>query len=364
MDFGGAPVRRQFDELYSCYPGAFHGNSEMEQGDKIILPESALEALARLDVEYPMLFQLKNKSNGNVTHCGVLQFSAPEGNAFVPYWMMSNLMLPEGGLIQVKNVSLPKATYVKFQAQSVDFLDINNPRAVLEYTLRSFSCVTKGDQLCIPYNNKKYYLEVKEVKPADAACIIECDCKVDFDAPVGYKEPEPAGSSSNGASGAAGLAADPPRPNLPAPQKAKVTADTEPDQPNFTPFTTPGQRIDGKKLKPSQMNSAAEQNGAGGGVDANSAAVTGGSDGGGGGGGGHWGDGRQLSSGKVMSADERRAHDREKRLAALGGGASSSSSLASSSSMSTGGGGGSRGATKWSKTKKITTFAGSGHRLS
>ena len=221
----GAPHR------YSCFPGAFAGKEGMEEGDKIILPESALDAvgqatvwvaekalawlegggrwrqpnktwkatathhqpppltstldrrpppdkrrpptaadkrrtddawqLARLDVEYPMLFQLTNKQNGNVTHCGVLEFSAPEGNAFVPYWTMSNLMLPEGGLIQVKNVSLPKATYVKFQPQHVDFLDINNPRAVLEFTLRSFSCVTKGDQLCIPYNDKKYYLEVR-----------------------------------------------------------------------------------------------------------------------------------------------------------------------------------------------------------
>ena len=48
-----------------------------------------------------MLFQIKNRSNGNTTHCSVLQFSAPEGNAFLPYWMMSNLMLPENGLIQV-----------------------------------------------------------------------------------------------------------------------------------------------------------------------------------------------------------------------------------------------------------------------
>lgn len=29
-----------------------------------------------------------------------------------------------------------------------------------------------------------------EVKPQDAACIIEADVNVDFDAPVGYKEPE------------------------------------------------------------------------------------------------------------------------------------------------------------------------------
>ncbi|CAN0485718.1 unnamed protein product, partial [Discosporangium mesarthrocarpum] len=47
-----------------------------------------------------------------------------------------------------------QATYVKFQPQSVDFLEISNPRAVLETTLRHFSCLTEGDHICIPYNNQ------------------------------------------------------------------------------------------------------------------------------------------------------------------------------------------------------------------
>lgn len=105
----------------------------------------------------------------------VLEFTAPEGTCYLPYWMMSNLTLTEGKRIRVRNVSLPKATFVKFQPQSVDFLDITNPRAVLEYKLRSFSCVTVGDHLAFSYNDKKYYLEVKDVKPQDAACIIEAD---------------------------------------------------------------------------------------------------------------------------------------------------------------------------------------------
>jgi hypothetical protein len=40
----------------------------------------------------------------------------------------------------VKNVSLPKATFVKFRPQSVDFLDITNPRAVRERVLLA-ACV-------------------------------------------------------------------------------------------------------------------------------------------------------------------------------------------------------------------------------
>ena len=136
-----------------------------------------------------MLFRLTSDSKGTMTHCGVLEFTAEEGSCYIPFWMMQNLLIEEGTVITVTNVSLPKATFVKLQPQHVDFLEVSNPRAVLEYALRNFSCVTKGDVICVPHNNKNYHFELKEVQPQDAACIIETDCNVDFDAPVGYKEP-------------------------------------------------------------------------------------------------------------------------------------------------------------------------------
>lgn len=183
-----------------------------QQGDKILLPPSAFDILARLQVDYPMLFQLQSPDKGTLTHCGVLEFTAEEGSCVVPFWMMQNLLIEEGAILTVSNVSLPKANFVKFQAQHVDFLEISNPRAVLEHALRNFSCITKGDVICVPYNSKNYHFEIKEVKPQDAACIIETDCNVDFDAPVGYKEPGVASvggsapSSGNASVASSGLA--------------------------------------------------------------------------------------------------------------------------------------------------------------
>jgi ubiquitin fusion degradation protein 1 len=158
-----------------------------------LLPPSAFDILARLQVDYPMLFKLQVGSSANgdrSTHCGVLEFTAEEGCVYIPFWMMQNLLIEEGTLLTVRNVSLPKATFVKLQPQSVDFLEISNPRAVLEHALRNYSCVTLHDVIQIPYNGKNYHFELKEVKPSPAACIIETDCNVDFDAPVGYQEPE------------------------------------------------------------------------------------------------------------------------------------------------------------------------------
>lgn len=44
--------------------------------------------------------------------------------------MMRNLCLGEGEIIQVQYVNLPIAKFAKFQPQSVDFLEISNPKAV------------------------------------------------------------------------------------------------------------------------------------------------------------------------------------------------------------------------------------------
>lgn len=62
----------------------------------------------------------------------------------------------------------------------------------LETTLRNFSCLTLGDNIMVAYNNKQYYIDIIESKPAPAISIIETDCEVDFAAPLDYKENKPA----------------------------------------------------------------------------------------------------------------------------------------------------------------------------
>lgn len=202
--------------------------NDVENGGKIIMPQSALEQLTRLNIEYPMLFKITNRKVERHTHVGVLEFIADEGKIYIPYWMMKNLVLEEGDLVTIENVSLPIASFSKFQPQSVEFLDITNPKAVLENCLRNFACLTSGDVIAISYNNKIYELLVLETKPGRAVTIIECDMNVEFDAPVGYKEP----------------------------QRQPQTDEMDVDQPaiqyddaSFYAFKGEGKRLDGKKIK-------------------------------------------------------------------------------------------------------------------
>ncbi|XP_045826618.1 ubiquitin recognition factor in ER-associated degradation protein 1-like [Trifolium pratense] len=179
-----------FEHVYRCFSVSSLGRPNLENGDKIIMPSSALDSLVRLEIEYPMLFELNNPSAERTTHCGVLEFTADEGIAYLPNWMMEDMLIEEGGIVSLKSTSLVKGKFVKFQPHSKEFLDITNPKVMLEKSLRSYSCLTTGRTIMIPYNDKKYYIDVVETKPTPAISIIETDCEVDFAPPLDYKEPE------------------------------------------------------------------------------------------------------------------------------------------------------------------------------
>jgi len=135
--------------------------------------------------------------------------------------------------VKVKSATLPKGKYVKLQPHTKDFLDISNPKAVLETTLRNFSCLTTGDSIMVAYNNKKYYIDIIEAKPASAITIIETDCEVDFAPPLDYKEPERV----------------PTVPSTAANTAASQEESKDVEETKFTPFTGVGRRLDGKPLK-------------------------------------------------------------------------------------------------------------------
>ncbi|KZO97810.1 UFD1-domain-containing protein [Calocera viscosa TUFC12733] len=189
------PPPRAFDEYMKAYSVAMLNQREranVSYGGKIIMPPSALANLTRLDIEAPWMFHLRNPTNAAAsTHCGVLEFIADEGCVYLPYWMMKTMRLNEGDPIRITGAALPKGTLVKLQAQTVDFLEVSEPKAVLEQAFRNYSALTVGDIIEISYNSLTFELLVMEVQPAGAAInIIDVDLSVEFAAPKGYVEPE------------------------------------------------------------------------------------------------------------------------------------------------------------------------------
>lgn len=227
MSEGYGYPARSFEQSYQCYPVSFIDKPQLENGDKVLLPPSALDHL-----DYPMLFELYNAATEHRSHCGVLEFTADEGMLYMPYWMMQNMLLQEGDIVKVKNATLPKGTYVKLQPHTKIFLDISNPKAVLETTLRNFSCLTINDSIMVSYNGRYYYLDVIDTKPSSAISIIETDCELDIALPLDYKESTTASCT--------------PLSRSTASEETK-----EVERPKFIPFTGVGRRIDGKTISSS-----------------------------------------------------------------------------------------------------------------
>lgn len=242
-------LNNSFSEMYRCYSVTLMQGNERQNvnfGGKIILPPSALAKLASLEIEYPMLFELRNQNGQQHSHAGVLEFIAEEGRVYLPYWMMQTLLLDQGDIIEIKSAELPLGTFVKIQPQTVDFLDISDPKAVLENAFRNFSTLTQGDLIQINYNNKIYEILVLEVRPGNnepgnnGISIVETDLEVDFAPPVGYVEPKPQ-----------------PKPSMA--NKIKIE-DPPTDTKGFSAFQGSGQRLNGKSVK-SSSSTASDSNG-------------------------------------------------------------------------------------------------------
>ncbi|PVF98820.1 UFD1-domain-containing protein [Serendipita vermifera] len=199
-----------FDEHYRAYSVAMMprggDRSNVAYGGKILMPPSALARLTNLNFPSPWMFQLRNPANAAAsTHAGVLEFIADEGVVFLPHWMMNTLKLKEGDPIQVTGASLPKGKFVKLQAQETSFVEVSDPKAVLEQALRNFTCLTQGDIIEISYNSIIFGLLVMETRTtsqsgpassrsaspsvAPGIAVFDTDLEVDFATPKGWKEP-------------------------------------------------------------------------------------------------------------------------------------------------------------------------------
>ncbi|SCU96734.1 LADA_0H02454g1_1 [Lachancea dasiensis] len=194
---GFVNVAQKYEDYFRCYPIAMMNDrirkDDANFGGKMFLPPSALSKLTMLSVRYPMLFELTVPETRKVTHGGVLEFIAEEGRVYLPQWMMETLGVQPGSLLQIGSTDVPLGQFVKIEPQSVDFLDISDPKAVLENVLRKFSTLTVADIIEISYNNRSYRIKVLEVKPesnANSICVIETDLVTDFAPPVGYVEPD------------------------------------------------------------------------------------------------------------------------------------------------------------------------------
>ncbi|SPQ99252.1 unnamed protein product (mitochondrion) [Plasmodiophora brassicae] len=169
-----------FSVTMPAYSSLFlNTGKNIDEGDKVVLPDTVLRGLLQL-----------NAPIGRVSHCGVLEFTAQDEAAFMPNWMLENLLLSDGAPVRLTLCTLPKLTFVRFQPLQYAFTKIPNPKAALEEALLKFTALTRGDTILLRYHHEEYMMQVTDVQPdtgerePPAGCVIDATIEVDFDPPL------------------------------------------------------------------------------------------------------------------------------------------------------------------------------------
>ncbi|UZP36942.1 hypothetical protein NXS19_004758 [Fusarium pseudograminearum] len=204
-------------------------SSKNLRGDKILLPQSALEQLlaaarslpsttttrsdpwsAHSDADSaqqlpnPLTFRLVNPKNKNAVFAGIREFSATEGTMGLSPWLTEALGIQENEYASLKEVidleqdpaqldgiqikvearQLPKGTYVRFRPLEAGY----NPddwKALLERQLReNFTTLSKGSMIAVKgAHGEEFKLLVDKVAPeGDGICVVDTDLEVDIEA--------------------------------------------------------------------------------------------------------------------------------------------------------------------------------------
>ncbi|KAL8532606.1 hypothetical protein ACS0TY_008986 [Phlomoides rotata] len=177
-----------FESTFRCLPFSKYSNPDLQTGDKIILPPSALTQIIQVRLPHPFMFKIEGFNSDKISHCGVLQFDAEEGFVHVPDWMMKNLNLREEAHVILRHTRLSRGVFMKLQPHTTSFIELANPKSVLEQGLRGFTCLSRGDTFMIKHGERDFYFDVLEVAPGDAISLIDTDCVLDFAPPLDYKE--------------------------------------------------------------------------------------------------------------------------------------------------------------------------------
>jgi len=192
-------------------------------GDKIVLPQSALEQLlsaastaaaateqqsnnfhsyssyyagahrssqhrseeAKNQLPHPLTFRLVNANNGRVVYAGIREFSAEEGCATLSNFLQQALDLKDDGVqITIHARQIPKGTFVKLRPLEAGY-DPDDWKALLEQHLRSnYTTLTRGEVLIVPGPaREEFRFLIDSFKPeSEAVCVVDTDLEVDIEA--------------------------------------------------------------------------------------------------------------------------------------------------------------------------------------
>jgi len=166
--------RMSFKTNLSCFSFTCSTQSEeltkrLKSSNKILLPPSVLYALN----------QQQNLNDNSIM--------------FVPFHIMNNIGIREGQQVEIEKICPVQGTYMKLRPHKTEFINLSNPKAVLERIMsKDYPVVSQGQTIEINYEDLKckYLIDIIETNPANIISIVNTDINIDFDQPLDYVEAE------------------------------------------------------------------------------------------------------------------------------------------------------------------------------
>ena len=158
---GGLP--KVVDMLKVMSASGFNRN-DINIGNKVLLPDEILHTVSNMypaGLPYPMVFSISSLKSRKTVYAGVLEFVAPPNVVVIPDWLFSSLQLNPSEMIRLGIVDfLPKATFAQIRPHKTEFIELPDPKSVLEIQLRNFICLTEGDSITIKFANKDFLIDI------------------------------------------------------------------------------------------------------------------------------------------------------------------------------------------------------------
>ena len=174
---------------YNCSSQPDHVVSQVRYSNKILLPEETLRSLMKKKYNPPFFFKIENIDMKYGQVCGVQEFSAPPGVVHLPYHIMESIGISEGQHVEIKLASPVKGTYIKIQPHTTSFINLSNPKSLLEKVLsEKYPVLTEGHTITIEYLKKVFYVDIVKTEPAPVIDILNVNLNVDFDKPFDYQQ--------------------------------------------------------------------------------------------------------------------------------------------------------------------------------
>lgn len=166
---------------------ALPNNPEWNYGGKVCLPPQCLERIVGSGRNIPrlMVFDVASSTKKNLrVKCGVIDFTAADGEIWMPEWMLKSLDFPAKVVVTLMaGEEVPKATSLLFQLLDHDLLKLG-AKVILERHLRSFPILSQGEVIPIEFNGKIYPLKIAKAEPFGGHVItVDTDIAVDFVCP-------------------------------------------------------------------------------------------------------------------------------------------------------------------------------------